>query len=173
MAKWIKWEGGECPVATGTRVEVKHRDGDYSEWRADSSEWWPANGRGSDIVAYRLHAERNENPITHKALGRLHAKLDRIERKLDRLIGPEMVHGVSVVKDRPKWTGSFVLPMAKDIVSGKNDGFGLESAFDWSETAEGFYFWNDEDHNMCAGKPLSEDARTALTRMIAEYEASH
>lgn len=24
---WIIWEGGECPVAEGTLVDVKHRDG--------------------------------------------------------------------------------------------------------------------------------------------------
>lgn len=66
MSEWIKWNGGECPVANGTLVDVEHRDGDiiynqpagiggrppegYAEdWSIDKDD--PEDG---DIVAYRL-----------------------------------------------------------------------------------------------------------------------
>lgn len=87
MSKWIKWDGGECPVATWAHVDLRHRDGTHTSFIVDDeTDFWPHHNIGDDIIAYRLHSEPSETPITHKALGRLHAKLDRIERKLDRLI---------------------------------------------------------------------------------------
>lgn len=63
---WIDWPGGECPVPTGTLVDVKWRDGriddgipakishdlDSSKRNAIS---WQHHGNSHDIVAYRLH----------------------------------------------------------------------------------------------------------------------
>lgn len=63
---WIDWPGGECPVPTGTLVDVKWRDGriddgipakishdlDSSKRNAIS---WQHYGNSHDIVAYRLH----------------------------------------------------------------------------------------------------------------------
>lgn len=112
-----------------------------------------------------------ENPVTHKALAKLHAKLDRIERKIDRLIGPEMVHGVSVVKARPKWIDGFIPDQAKSALVCGYKGQALAYAFFWKKTSEGMAFWNNENNNLRNGKPLSDIARTALTRMITEYEA--
>jgi sporulation protein YlmC with PRC-barrel domain len=55
---WIDWEGGECPVAGGTLVDVKHRDGGlhFNERAACCGAahiWWHSAHAG-DIVAYRL-----------------------------------------------------------------------------------------------------------------------
>lgn len=63
---WIYWPGGECPVPTGTLVDVKWRDGriddgipakishdlDSSKRNAIS---WQHHGNSHDIIAYRLH----------------------------------------------------------------------------------------------------------------------
>ena len=63
---WIEWGGGECPVPTGTLVDVKWRDGridngipakishdlDPSKRNAIS---WRHHGNSYDIIAYRLH----------------------------------------------------------------------------------------------------------------------
>ena len=63
---WIEWGGGECPVPTGTLVDVKWRDGriddgipakishdlDPSKRNAIS---WQHRGNSHDIIAYRLH----------------------------------------------------------------------------------------------------------------------
>ena len=63
---WIDWPGGECPVPTGTLVDVKWRDGriddgipakishdlDSSKRNAIS---WRHHGNSHDIIAYRLH----------------------------------------------------------------------------------------------------------------------
>ena len=63
---WIEWRGGECPVPTGTLVDVKWRDGriddgipakishdlDPSKRNAIS---WRHHGNSYDIIAYRLH----------------------------------------------------------------------------------------------------------------------
>lgn len=55
---WIKWEGGECPVAPDALVQYVIRDGDESTEpeRAMTLDWghlW----RASDIIAYRLSKE--------------------------------------------------------------------------------------------------------------------
>lgn len=70
---WIKWDGGECPVAPNTRVQVRCRNG----WedtaarggiaagylnspaadpmsRSVNGNWWLNRGTEDDIVAYRI-----------------------------------------------------------------------------------------------------------------------
>jgi hypothetical protein len=57
--KWIKWDGGECPVDGETYVYIKCRDTptylDHKAKRLD----WTHSGEWSDIIAYRLSAEEN------------------------------------------------------------------------------------------------------------------
>ena len=65
--KWIKWEGGECPVACGTMVEVKYRDGECSGplpalenvtgGRDASYAFWKNDLQDNDIVFYRIVKE--------------------------------------------------------------------------------------------------------------------
>lgn len=198
MSKWIKWKGGECPVAMGTLVDVRYRDGyatygvralesDCGHYRDAGSAFWSNDGINNDIVAYRIHMPiihtTTENPITHKALAKLHAKLDRIERKLDLVIGRSLVvleakpaepQAGNAEKDvKPQWMSHFNADRAKEVFAWRYTGYALREAFIWSDTIEGFNFWNEEDDNLREGKPISERARTALTRMIAEYEAAN
>ena len=56
---WIPWEGGDCPVAHGTVVDVRLRN--QGEGRAVASNWhWLHETRGNsilegaDIIAYRV-----------------------------------------------------------------------------------------------------------------------
>ncbi len=61
---WIEWGGGECPVETGTLVDVRYRGGkgcgsvpanvDSEGWRDADSEYWRNDGFENDIVAYRV-----------------------------------------------------------------------------------------------------------------------
>ena len=55
---WIKWEGGECPVAPDALVQYVIRDGDESTdpGRAMTLDWGH-RGRAWDIIAYRLSKE--------------------------------------------------------------------------------------------------------------------
>ncbi len=65
-SEWIEWQGGECPVPTGTVVDVQYRDGDRQytgpagvcrpTWGRDASPafWRDVNGC-NDIVRYRLN----------------------------------------------------------------------------------------------------------------------
>lgn len=62
---WIEWKGGECPVADGTLVDVKYRDGEENigvpamaisvAGRSRIDYVWGHIGSNSDITAYRLH----------------------------------------------------------------------------------------------------------------------
>jgi hypothetical protein len=62
---FISWNGGECPVPDGTRVDVRYRDGERpafnvraNEFEASardaSSQFWQHDGAQNDIVAYRV-----------------------------------------------------------------------------------------------------------------------
>lgn len=72
---WIEWNGGECPVPVGTRVDVKHRDGDegfnrpagqlsdgVGTGRAIAYDWTHDNS-GGDIISYRLHQSKQDAPV--------------------------------------------------------------------------------------------------------------
>lgn len=51
---WIKWEGGDCPVASETQVVVRLREGD-EDLRMVARIWdWKHYGHSGDIVAYRV-----------------------------------------------------------------------------------------------------------------------
>lgn len=70
---WIEWRGGESPVARGTMLDLRHRDGEltvgvsagvmrnFGERDASSSYWVNDNYEG-DIIAYRLHKPEQEKP---------------------------------------------------------------------------------------------------------------
>lgn len=67
---WIKWEGGECPVAEGTMLDVRYRDGTvrgnipalvWADFEDDATEpYWENDGISNDIVAYRIVEARDE-----------------------------------------------------------------------------------------------------------------
>lgn len=70
--RWIKWEGGKCPVKRGTRVDVKYRNrktrmsmpaGVMMDGLDASDGMWKHDGFGIDIVAYRL-SEAPKRPRT-------------------------------------------------------------------------------------------------------------
>lgn len=92
---WIEWPGGDCPVAKGTLVDVKYRDGqhaysttagtgpyDITHVAADNgkfAEEWQHSGDKCDweIVAYRLV------PPPH--VTRLLAERDELKGRADKL----------------------------------------------------------------------------------------
>ena len=56
---WIPWKGGECPVAHGTVVDVRYRDGWEgdglaSKWRWHHATQESSDVKGLDIIAYRV-----------------------------------------------------------------------------------------------------------------------
>lgn len=62
MGDWIKWGGGRCPVAKGTLVDVRHRDGEVyrghqalvTNGGSYAARDWKFTGAPSDIAAYRV-----------------------------------------------------------------------------------------------------------------------
>lgn len=54
MSDWIPHDGGKCPVAPGTMVDVRWRDRtEHLNSRADNWEWGNYKSQ-DDIVAYRV-----------------------------------------------------------------------------------------------------------------------
>ena len=53
---WIEWHGGECPVDSDAIVEVKYRHPSSYQFNNDRAGdfYWPHDGLGYDIIAYRL-----------------------------------------------------------------------------------------------------------------------
>lgn len=64
---WIKWGGGECPVAAGTAVDVRYRNGEVAmnvpavqrRWFGSrcAESWGRIGGHGGEIIAYRISKE--------------------------------------------------------------------------------------------------------------------
>lgn len=65
---WIEWGGGECPVPTGTLVDVRYRNGEenhhigagisFDDTGSNpdrNAEDWNNDGSPFDIISYRLH----------------------------------------------------------------------------------------------------------------------
>lgn len=51
---WIAWNGGDCPVADGTKTEMKFRTGVVAV-DSNPEEWkWAHSGQDGDIIAYRI-----------------------------------------------------------------------------------------------------------------------
>ena len=83
---WVEWSGGwVMPVAVGTLIDVRHRDGDVFEGTpaggAHSRDWRHLNG-GGDIVAYRV--------VEPKQPAKLQIEAGKYYRTRggDRVIGP-------------------------------------------------------------------------------------
>ncbi|MBV8472604.1 MAG: hypothetical protein JO234_04235 [Hyphomicrobiales bacterium] len=51
---WIEWNGGGCPVAANTIVDVQFRVGGIGSERFAGGYSWEHVGDGADIVAYRI-----------------------------------------------------------------------------------------------------------------------
>lgn len=72
--EWIEWNGGECPVPTGTPVFVRYRTGGTlgplpagedvpGATRYAGPAFWRHDGVAGDIVAYRLAEPVAQDPI--------------------------------------------------------------------------------------------------------------
>ena len=54
MSDWIEWKGGECPVASNTKVVVQFRYGESSPELQAGLLCWEDNHSPVGIVAYRF-----------------------------------------------------------------------------------------------------------------------
>lgn len=56
---WIRWDGGDCPVSSGVRVDALLRNGKKIQEEPD---WlfWSHGQLGGDIVAYRIVKESDK-----------------------------------------------------------------------------------------------------------------
>lgn len=59
---WIEWRGGQCPVKSGTRVDIKYRSGDLMVSASPELErWWHGfSPQPIDIVAYMILDEEEQ-----------------------------------------------------------------------------------------------------------------
>ena len=57
---WVEWDGGECPVIPGNRVDLKLRGGFITQdFPAEAGEWNHYGGVW-DIIAYRVVEQERE-----------------------------------------------------------------------------------------------------------------
>lgn len=78
---WIQWAGGECPVDSDAIVEVKCRHPSSHQFNSDRAGdfYWPHDGLGYDIIAYRLQQPGIDS----------RANDDRLEQDLNECIGQD------------------------------------------------------------------------------------
>ena len=89
---WIQWAGGDCPVDSDAIVEVKYRHPSSYQFNNDRAGdfYWPHDGLGYDIVAYRLQ---------HPSF-KSRANDERMEQDLNECIG----QGVDVINHPSHYT---------------------------------------------------------------------
>lgn len=51
---WIEWQGGECPLASGLKHEVRFRDGRIVKDDTPETWIWSHGDDYTDIVAFRI-----------------------------------------------------------------------------------------------------------------------
>lgn len=76
--QFIPWDGGLSPVPTGTKLEVKYRDGDHGLGCAEAF-GWSHIGENSDIIAYRL-VEQVRKPVVGEFIPYRATVLDEAKR---------------------------------------------------------------------------------------------
>lgn len=103
---WIDWPGGECPVPTGTLVDVRYRDGEElfslpaddlaPSCRDASFAFWRGGAQDNDIIAYRLHKPQE-------------AAQDKVddEADLSECIGQDAA---------PVWSGEGLPPVGEKVI---------------------------------------------------------
>lgn len=96
---WVDWHGGECPVDSDAIVEVKFRNPSSNQFNSDRAGdfYWPHDGLGYDIIAYRLRQPAKSEQVCDDA-----AETDD-EADLNECIG----HDVDV----PEWNGDGLPPV--------------------------------------------------------------
>lgn len=72
MSEWIEWNGGKCPVASDTLVEVRWRDGDVGFVSRADALCWTAGSGAFIISAYRVVEEVEPQPAVTEAAAMLH-----------------------------------------------------------------------------------------------------
>ena len=80
---WIEWHGGDCPVDSDAIVEVKYRHPSSYQFNNDRAGdfYWPHDGLGYDIIAYRLQQPTKSEQACDDAAG------DDDESDLNECIG--------------------------------------------------------------------------------------
>lgn len=60
MTDWIEWNGGECPVGEGTKVQFKMREDSHAEGMSPCAagflDWSHSEKKPWEIVAYRVYS---------------------------------------------------------------------------------------------------------------------
>ena len=96
---WIEWHGGDCPVDSDAIVEVKCRHPSSHQFNndRDGDFYWPHDGLGYDIIAYRLQQPTKSEQACDDA-----AEADE-EADLNECIGQDF--------DTPEWNGEGLPPV--------------------------------------------------------------
>jgi hypothetical protein len=84
ITEWITWNGGECPIKSDkTQIYVAYSDG-ARDGPSIAGTWrwnWEYQGRGGDIIAYRI-IEDHEPKMTREQIT---AQIEALQKQLDAL----------------------------------------------------------------------------------------
>ena len=95
---WIEWNGGECPVGEGDRIDVKFSDGDEF-FDVGSYGGWGADAGCCNIIAYRLHKPEQADPEFCESVMRSIPGLGINSKNIN--INITQVDDINVVESKP------------------------------------------------------------------------
>lgn len=98
--EWKRHRGGKQPVANGTEIEYKLRDGTIGNWAPERLEWDHTN-HGGDIMQYRIisQPQAEEVEVKDTTIGTLSYKIS-----VDQIAGPlawrdTIIHCQAIIED--------------------------------------------------------------------------
>lgn len=108
---WIQWAGGDCPVDSDAIVEVKYRHPSSYQFDNDRAGdfYWPHDGLGYDIIAYRLHQSTKSEQVLADVAE------DDDEADLNECIGQDV--------DMPEWNGEGLPPVGTVCMANLANGW--------------------------------------------------
>lgn len=138
--EFIPWNGGECPVPKGTRVDVKHLDGETYLFQeagglGQAARWWN-DGVSSDIIGWRLSEDATEDQERDDGGPAFPCGYETADPDLDKG-GMSYRHYLIAHLQPPEeisrtWGEVLVGPYPKDD-QGQDVGFGIEAIKWWAK----------------------------------------
>lgn len=123
---WIEWKGGDCPIGSGSLIDVKYRDGHLQVGcragsRCDTELYatthWGNSGGAADIIAYRLHKPEVKPEFCESVMRSIpELEVEDAQSRLDDALAIVRTAAPHLLSDKYKFEGDEVMGERKPTI---------------------------------------------------------